>query len=155
MCVLSIKAPIRKKSGSLFNDPRIYIYIYIYRWIEFEKRAWRKLYKNATSYIEQILEAISHKTATVGHLFPISKAIQIRRTRHMGHCRRSKDELISDVPLWTPSHGRTSVGRPARTHLSELNCKNTGYSLEDLPEAMDDRDEWRERDRETHASDTR
>ena len=27
MCVLSIKVPIRKKSGNLFNDPRIYIYI--------------------------------------------------------------------------------------------------------------------------------
>ena len=26
MCVLSIKVPIRKKSGNLFNDPRIYIY---------------------------------------------------------------------------------------------------------------------------------
>ena len=24
MCVLSIKVPIRKKSGNLFNDPRIY-----------------------------------------------------------------------------------------------------------------------------------
>ena len=31
MCVLSIKVPIRKKSGNLFNDPRIYIYIYIYK----------------------------------------------------------------------------------------------------------------------------
>ena len=30
MWVLSIKVPIRKKSGKLFNDPRIYIYIYIY-----------------------------------------------------------------------------------------------------------------------------
>ena len=30
MCVLSIKVPIRKKSGNLFNDPRVYIYIYIY-----------------------------------------------------------------------------------------------------------------------------
>ena len=28
MCVLSIKVPIRKKSGNLFNDPRLYIYIY-------------------------------------------------------------------------------------------------------------------------------
>ena len=27
MCVLGIKVPIRKKSGNLFNDPRIYIYI--------------------------------------------------------------------------------------------------------------------------------
>ena len=30
ICVLSIKVPIRKKYGNLFNDPRIYIYIYIY-----------------------------------------------------------------------------------------------------------------------------
>ena len=30
MCVLSIKVPIRKKPGNLFNHPRIYIYIYIY-----------------------------------------------------------------------------------------------------------------------------
>ena len=30
-CVyLSIKVPIRKKSVNLFNDPRIYIYIYIW-----------------------------------------------------------------------------------------------------------------------------
>ena len=33
MCVLSIKVPIRKKSGNLFNDPRIYKYIYIYIYI--------------------------------------------------------------------------------------------------------------------------
>ena len=25
MCVLTIKVPIRKKSGNLFNDPRIYL----------------------------------------------------------------------------------------------------------------------------------
>ena len=27
---MGVKVPIRKKSGNLFNDPRIYIYIYIY-----------------------------------------------------------------------------------------------------------------------------
>ena len=27
MCVVSIKVPIRKNSGNLFNDPHIYIYI--------------------------------------------------------------------------------------------------------------------------------
>ena len=27
ICVLSIKVHIRKKSGNLFNDPRIYIYV--------------------------------------------------------------------------------------------------------------------------------
>ena len=36
----------------------------------------------------------------------------------MGHCWRSKDELISDILLWTLSHGRASghrmlPGRPA------------------------------------------
>ena len=30
MCVLSIKVSKRKKSGNIFNDTRIYIYIYIY-----------------------------------------------------------------------------------------------------------------------------
>ena len=30
MCVLSIKVPIRKKTGNLFNDPRIYIEIYLF-----------------------------------------------------------------------------------------------------------------------------
>ena len=33
MCVLSIKVPIQKKSGNLFNDPNDHIYIYIYIYI--------------------------------------------------------------------------------------------------------------------------
>ena len=33
------------------------------------------------------------------HLPPITKTIQVRRTRHAGHCWRSRDELISDVLL--------------------------------------------------------
>ena len=37
-----------------------------------------------------------------GHLPPIMKTIQVRQTRHAGHCWRSRDELISDVLLWTP-----------------------------------------------------
>ena len=32
-----------------------------------------------------------------GHLSPITKTIQVRRTRHAGYCWRSKDELISDI----------------------------------------------------------
>ena len=36
------------------------------------------------------------------HLPPITKTIQVRWTRHAGHCWRSRDELISDVLLWTP-----------------------------------------------------
>ena len=36
-----------------------------------------------------------------GHMSPITKTIQVRRTRHAGHCWRSRDELISDVLLRT------------------------------------------------------
>ena len=38
------------------------------------------------------------------HLPPITKTIQVRRSRHAGHWWRSRDELISDVLLWTPTH---------------------------------------------------
>ena len=38
-----------------------------------------------------------------GHQLPNTKTIHVRRTRHAGHCWR--DELISDVLLWTPTYG--------------------------------------------------
>ena len=72
------------------------------------------------------------------------KTIQARRTRHAGHCWRSKDELISDVFLWTPAYGQSKAGRPARTYIQQL-CDDTGYNPEDLPKAMNDRKTWRER----------
>ena len=85
------------------------------------------------------------------HLPPITETIQVRRTRHAGHCWRSKDELISDELLWTPTYGQAKAGRPARTYIQQL-CENTGRSPEDLPEAMNDREKWRERVRDIRAS---
>ena len=87
------------------------------------------------------------------HLPPIKKTIQVRRTRHVGHCRRSRDELLSDVLLWTPTYGQAKAGRPARTYIRQV-CEDTGCSSEDLPEAMNDREKWRERIRDIHASGT-
>ena len=84
------------------------------------------------------------KQQLYGHLPPITKAIKIRRTRHAGHCWRSRDELVSDVSLWTPSHGQAKAGRPAWTYIRQL-CVDTGCSPEDLPRAMGDREVWRER----------
>ena len=74
-----------------------------------------------------------------GNLPPITKTIQVRRSRHAGHCWRSRDELISDVLLWTRTYGWAKAGRPARTYIQQL-CENTECSLEDLPEAMNDRE---------------
>ena len=79
-----------------------------------------------------------------GHLPPITKTIQVRRTRHAGHCWRSRDELIRDVLLWIPTHGRSKAGRPARTYIQQL-CEDTGCWSEDQPRAMNDREEGRER----------
>ena len=49
------------------------------------------------------------KQQLYGRLPPIVKAIKIRRTRHAGHSWRSRDELVSDVLLWTPSHVRAKA----------------------------------------------
>ena len=75
-----------------------------------------------------------------GHRPPITKIIKVRRTRHAGHCWRGGDELISDVLLWTHSHGQARAGRPVRTYLQQL-CEDTRCGPDDLPEAMNNREE--------------
>ena len=86
-----------------------------------------------------------------GHLLPITKTIQVRRTRHAGHCWRSRDELISDVLIWTPTYSLAKAGRPARTYIQQLR-EDTRCSPEDLPEAMNNREKWRERVKDISAS---
>ena len=117
-----------------------------------EETRWQ-LHKNAACNPEQVLAATHHKNQLYGHLPPITKTIQVRRTRHAGHCWRSRDELIRDVLLWIPTHGRAKAGRPARTYIQQL-CEDTGCCLEDLPRAMNDREEWRERVRDIRATST-
>ena len=115
-----------------------------------EEARWQ-LHKNAACNPEQVLAATPHKTPTVRSPAPITKTIQVRRTRHAGHCWRSRDELIRDVLLWIPTHGRAKAGRPARTYIQQL-CEDTGCCPEDLPRAMNDREEWRERVRDIRAT---
>ena len=64
---------------------------------------------------------------------------------------RSKDEIVRDVLLWTPAYGQSKAGRPARTFIQQL-CDDTGCNPVDLPEAMNDREMWRERVRDIRAS---
>ena len=113
-----------------------------------------KLDGNYTRMLRAILNKSGRQHPTKqqlsGQLPPITKTIPDRRTRHTGHCPKSRDELISDILLWTPSHGRANQRRPARTYIQQL-CANAGCIPEDLPEAMDDREGWRERLRDTRA----
>ena len=112
------------------------------------KRKEKKLDGNYTRMLGAILNKSwrqhPKKQLLYGHLPPITKTIQVRRIRYTGHCWRSRNELISDILLWIPSHSRAKAGWPARTYMQQL-CADTGCSPEDLPEAMDHREAWRER----------
>ena len=121
------------------------------------KRLEKKLDGNYTRMLRAILNKSWRQHPTrhqlYGHLPPIMKSIQVRRTRHAGHRWRSRDELISDVLLQTSTYGRAKAGRPARSYIQQL-CEDTGCSPEDLPETMNDREKWRERVRDIRASRT-
>ena len=62
------------------------------------KRLKKKLDGNYTRMLRAILNKSGRQHPTrnqlYGHLPPITKTIQVRRTRHAGHCWRSGDELI-------------------------------------------------------------
>ena len=121
------------------------------------KRLEKKLDDNYTRMLQAILNKSWRQHPTkhqlYGHLPSITKTIQVRRTRHAGHCWRNRDELISDVLLWTSSYCQAKAGRPSRTYIQQL-CEDTGCSPEDLPGAMNNREVWRERVRDIHAGST-
>ena len=124
------------------------------RWM-LTKRMGKKFDSNCTRMLQAILNKSWRQHPTkqqlYSHLPPITKTIKVRWTRHVGHCWRRRDELISDVLLWTPSHGRAKAGRPARTYIQQL-CTDTRCSPEDLPEVMDDWKGWWERVRDICAN---
>ena len=124
------------------------ILLYGYTTWTLTKHMEKKLDGNYTRMLQAILNKSwrQHHTKQqlYGHMPPIMKTIQVRWTRHAGHCWRSKDKLIRDVFLWTPSHGQAKAGWPPRTYIQQL-CANMGCSPEDQPEAMDNREGWLQR----------
>ena len=144
-----------KMKRSFFQTAVVSILLYGCTIRTLTKRLEKKLDGNYTRMLRAILNKSWRQHPTrhqlYGHLPPRTKTIQARRSRHAGHCWRSRDELISDVLLWTPSYGRAKAGRPARTYIQQL-CEDTGCSSEDLPEAMNDREKWREKVRDIRAS---
>ena len=146
-----------KIKRSFFQAAVVSILLYGYTTCTLTKRLEKKLDGNYTRMLRAILNKSLRKHPTkqqlYGHLPPITKTIQGRRTIHAGHCWRNRDELISDVLLWTPTYGRAKAGRPSRTYIQQL-CEDTGCSLEDLPEAMNYPEKWRERVRDIRACGT-
>ena len=75
------------------------------------EKAWRQAHMNAASNIEQYIRNTAEKLGRTH-----------KRYTHVA-----------------PSHRQAKAGRPTRTYIQQL-CADTGWSLEDLPEAMDDRE---------------
>ena len=115
------------------------------------KRLEKKLDSNYTRIQRAILNKpwLQHTTKhkLYSHLPPITKTIQVRRTKHARHCWWSREKLISNVLLLIHTHRRAKTGRPAQTYIQQL-CEDTGCSPEDLPEAMNDWEKWQERIRD-------
>ena len=146
-----------KMKRSFFQAAVVSILLYgcttwtLTKWLE------KKLDGNYTRMLRAILNKSwrQHPTRNqiYSHLPPITKTIQVRRTRHAGNCWRSRNRLISDVLLWTSTYGRAKAGRPSQSYIRQL-CEDTGCSPEDLLEALNDREKWRERVRDICASGT-
>ena len=141
-----------KNKRSFFQAAVVSILLYGCAISTLTKRLEKKQDGNYTRMLRAILNKSWRQHPTryqlYGHLPSITKTIQVRRTRHAGHCWRSRDELISDVLLWTPTYGRAKVGRPARIYILQL-FEDTGCSPE---EAMNDREKLRERVGDIRAS---
>ena len=132
-----------KMKRSFFQAAVVSILLYGCTTWTITKRLGKKRDGNYTRMLRTILNKSwrqhPRRYQLYGHLPPITKTIPVKRTRHEGHCWRSRDELVSDVLLWTPTYGWAEAERPARIYIQQL-CEYTGCSLEDLPEAMNDRE---------------
>ena len=97
-----------KMKRSFFQAAVVSILLYGYTTWTLTKRLEKKLDGNYTRMLRAILNKSwrQHPTSyqLYGQLPPITKTIQVRQIRHADHRWRSKDELISDVLLWTPPH---------------------------------------------------
>ena len=125
-----------KIKRSFFQAAVVSIQLYECTTWTLTKRMEKKFNGNYTRMLRAIRNKSWKQHSSKQHLYshqpPITKTIKIRRTRRTRHCRRSREELISDVLLWTLSHGRAKAGRPkagrpARTYIQQLWRPARGY----------------------------
>ena len=98
----------------------------------------KKFDGNYTRILQAVLNKSRRQHPTKQQLYLSRKVFKFDEP-DMRDCWRSKDKLISDVLLLTPSYQRAKVGRPARTYIQQ-HCADTGCSFEDLPGVIDNRD---------------
>ena len=118
-----------KMKRSFLQATVVSILLYGCTTLTLTKQLEKKIDGNDTIMLRVILNESWRQHPTrhqlYGHLPPITKTIQVRRTGHVGHYWRSRDELISDVLLWTPSYARTKAGRPLEhTYSSSVRIRD-------------------------------
>ena len=76
-----------------------------------------------------------------GTLPTISEVVRERRLRFAGHCYRAKDQAITNLVLWQLPTPHRNGARPLSYTTTII--RDTGIRLEDLRNAMEDKDMWR------------
>ena len=119
-----------KIKQDFFQAAAVSLLLYGYTSLVLIKCMEKKLDGNYTGMLHTVLNKFwKHhfpKQQLYGHF---SQTIQVRWTRHAGHCWRSKDKLISYVLLWISRHWCATVGWPPKAYIRHL-CVNTGCRLE-------------------------
>ena len=110
-----------KMKRSFFQAAVVSILLYGYTTWTLSKQLEKKPDGIYTRMLRAILNKSRRQHPTshqlYDHLPPITKNIHVRRTKHAGHCLRSRDEFINDELLWTLTYGRAKAGRPARIYI--------------------------------------
>ena len=89
-----------------------------------------------------------------GPIPDISAILRERRMRFAGQVLLAKkQQLVSDLLLWSPNHGKGPVGRPSITYIDQR-CRDTECPPNHLPVLLQGRDRWGDRLMNDRASST-
>ena len=75
-------------------------------------------------------------------LLPDITMVQSLLLTYAGHCLRSSGQVVSDLVLWKPVHGKRGAGRPIMTYV-DLLCQDTGQTPAEIKTCMENRRVWR------------
>ena len=117
------KSDLSYKMGIFPSCSCVSTIVYLHHLDSNEKARW-ELHKNAVYYFEQILEAAPNKTAA---LRPLASYLINHSSMMNIICwalLETKVKLISNVLLWIPILGHTSIGPLVKTYINQL-CVDT------------------------------
>ena len=77
-----------------------------------------------------------------GNLPKVSEKIKKRRLQFVGHCLGSSGQVVWDLVLWKPVHGKSGAGRPIMTYV-DLLCQDTEQTPAKIKICMENRRVWR------------